>query len=57
MRVRAVDLQEVKELSFGRALSPSDADGPVVALAPDGQVAAILENREYGAQPLAVFIS
>lgn len=57
MRVRDVDLQEVKELSFGRALSASRTDGPVVALAPDGQVAAILENREHGAQPVAVFIS
>jgi tRNA pseudouridine55 synthase len=57
MRVRDVDLQEVKELSFGRSLSASSTDGPVVALAPDGQVAAILENREHGAQPVAVFIS
>ena len=57
MRVRDVDLQEVKELSFGRALAASSTDGPVVALAPDGQVAAILENREHGAQPVAVFIS
>ena len=57
MRVRNVDLLEVKELSFGRCLSASDTDGPVVALSPDGKVAAILENREYGAQPVAVFIS
>ncbi len=57
MSVRNVDLLEVKELSFGRALSASSTDGPVVALTPDGQVAAILENREYGAQPVAVFIS
>ena len=57
MSVRNVDLLEAKELSFGRALSASSTDGPVVALTPDGQVAAILENREYGAQPVAVFIS
>jgi hypothetical protein len=57
MSVRNVDLLEVKELSFGRSLSASISDGPVVALAPDGQVAAILENREHGAQPVAVFIS
>ena len=57
MSVRNVDLLEVKELSFGRSLSASNTDGPVVALAPDGQVAAILENREHGAQPVAVFIS
>ena len=57
MSVRNVDLLEVKELSFGRALSASSTDGPVVALTPDGQVAAVLENREYGAQPVAVFIS
>ena len=57
MSVRNVDLLEVKELSFGRSLSASNTDGPVVALAPDGKVAAILENREHGAQPVAVFIS
>jgi tRNA pseudouridine55 synthase len=57
MSVRNVDLLEVKELSFGRSLSASNTDGPVVALAPDGQVAAILENRDHGAQPVAVFIS
>ncbi len=57
MSVRNVDLLEAKELSFGRALSASSTDGPVVALTPDGQVAAVLENREYGAQPVAVFIS
>ena len=57
MSVREVDLEEVKELSFGRCLSASTTDGPVVALAPDGKVAAILENRAHGAQPLAVFVS
>jgi len=57
MSVRNVDLLEVKELSFGRSLSASNCDGPVVALAPDGKVAAILENRAHGAQPVAVFIS
>jgi len=57
MAIRNVDLQEVKELSFGRALSASSTDAPVVAVGPSGQVAAILENRQHGAQPVAVFIS
>lgn len=57
MPTRAIDLSEKNELSFGRALAKSDFDGPGIAITPDGEVAAIIENREYGAQPLAVFIS
>ena len=56
MPVRAIDLNEMQELKFGRALKKSEFDGIGVALAPDGEVAAIIENREYGAQPLSVFV-
>ena len=55
MPVRAIDINEMQELKFGRALKKSEFDGIGVALAPDGEVAAIIENREYGAQPLSVF--
>jgi tRNA pseudouridine55 synthase len=55
MPVRAIDLNEMQELKFGRALKKSEFDGIGVALAPDGEVAAIIENREHGAQPLSVF--
>lgn len=56
MPVRAIDINEMQELKFGRALKKSEFDGIGVALAPDGEVAAIIENREYGAQPLSVFV-
>ena len=57
MPVREIDLAERNELRFGRALSKSAFDGPGVAITPDGEVAAIIENRDYGAQPLTVFVS
>ena len=57
MPMRHIDLQEMQELSFGRSLTKSDFAGIGVAIAPNGEVAAILENRDYGAQPLAVFSS
>ena len=57
MPIRHIDLQEIQELSFGRSLTKSDFAGIGVAIGPNGEVAAILENREYGAQPLAVFNS
>jgi tRNA pseudouridine55 synthase len=57
MPSRVIDLAERNELSFGRALTKSDFSGPGIAITPDGEVAAIIENREYGAQPLTVFNS
>lgn len=57
MPTRSIDLAERNELSFGRALTKSDFSGPGIAITPDGEVAAIIENRDYGAQPLAVFNS
>jgi len=57
MPVREIDLMERNELTFGRTLTRSTFDGPGVAIAPDGEVAAIIENREHGAQPLTVFVS
>lgn len=57
MPKRSIDLQEKSELSFGRAISKSNFEGPGVAISPDGMVAAIIENRDYGAQPIAVFNS
>lgn len=57
MPVRLVDLSEISELKFGRALQKSEFSGIGVAVTDAGEVAAIIENREYGAQPLAVFVS
>lgn len=55
MPIRQIDLQEFAELKFGRAISKSVFEGPGVAVAPNGEVAAIIENRSNGAQPQTVF--
>lgn len=57
MPVRQIGVDEVAELKFGRPLTKSDFDGVGVAVAPNGEVAALLENRSYGAQPISVFVS
>jgi tRNA pseudouridine55 synthase len=57
MPTRQIDVAEMAELKFGRALSKSEFSGVGVAIAPDGEVAAIIENRDYGAQPISVFVS
>ncbi len=57
MPTRKIDVAELAELKFGRALSKSEFTGVGVAIAPDGEVAAVIENREYGAQPISVFVS
>lgn len=54
---RELGFDEVAELRFGRRIDKSDVDGSVVGIAPDGEVAAILENREGRAQPVSVFNS
>jgi tRNA pseudouridine55 synthase len=57
MPLRQIDVSELAELKFGRALAKSEFNGVGVAIAPDGEVAAIIENRDYGAQPISVFVS
>ncbi len=57
MPTRQIDVAEMAELKFGRVLSKSEFSGVGVAIAPDGEVAAIIENRDYGAQPISVFVS
>ncbi len=57
MPTRQIDVAEMAELKFGRTLSKSEFSGVGVAIAPDGEVAAIIENRDYGAQPISVFVS
>ena len=55
--IRELGFDEVAELKFGRRLEKSNQEGVVVGIAPDGEVAAILENREGRAQPVSVFNS
>lgn len=57
MPVRQIGVDEVAELKFGRSLTKSEFSGVGVAVAPDGEVAALIENRPYGAQPISVFVS
>lgn len=55
--IRDLAFDEVAELKFGRRIDKSNQEGVVVGIAPDGEVAAILENREGRAQPVSVFNS
>ncbi len=55
--IRDLGFDEIAELKFGRRIDRSNQDGVVVGIAPDGEVAAILENREGRAQPVSVFNS
>ena len=55
--IRELGFDEVAELRFGRRIDKSNQEGVVVGIAPDGEVAAILENREGRAQPVSVFNS
>jgi tRNA pseudouridine55 synthase len=55
--IRELGFDEVAELKFGRRIDKSNQEGVVVGIAPDGEVAAILENREGRAQPVSVFNS
>ena len=52
--IRTIDFAERNELSFGRALSPSEFSGIGVAVF-DDRVCALIENQSAGAQPIAVF--
>jgi tRNA pseudouridine55 synthase len=53
--VRALDLEEVNELSFGRPLSPNSGDEIFAALSPDNRLIALLKNSIDKAKPVAVF--
>ena len=53
---RNLDLHEITEMKFGRAIAPSGYAGIVAAIAPDGKLAALLEDKDGAAKPLAVFV-
>ena len=52
---RSLSVDEISELRFGRKISPSEFTGVGVALSAAGEVVAIIENQETGAQPMTVF--
>ena len=55
MPIRNVSTEERREISFGRKISFSDFSGVGIAQF-DGEVIAIIENKDGGAQPLSVFM-
>jgi len=55
LHVRDVSVDEARELSFGRAIQASGADGTLAAFAPDGSVVALLRDGDGRAKPVLVF--
>jgi len=54
--LRAVDFEEINELKFGRALTPSTFDGIGVAISSNDEICALIENKNDRAHPIAVFV-
>jgi tRNA pseudouridine55 synthase len=52
---RELTVEEVRELSFGRPLSPSTGDGIVAGISGDNALIALLKNESDKAKPVAVF--
>ena len=53
--VRDLNVEEVKELSFGRPLTANVGDEIFAALSPDNRLIALLKNSVDKAKPVAVF--
>jgi len=54
-KVRDLTLGEAAELSFGRKISASPTPGIYAAISGTNELIALLENRDDGAKPIAVF--
>jgi len=54
--VRSLTETETRELSHGATLDAAGSAGPVAALAADGTLVALVEDRDGRARPLAVFV-
>jgi tRNA pseudouridine55 synthase len=54
--VRPLTEAETRGLSHGASLNAAGSAGPVAALAPDGTLIALVEERDGRARPLAVFV-
>ena len=52
---RELTVEEVRELSFGRPLSPSTGDGVVAGISGENELIALLKNESDKAKPVAVF--
>ena len=53
--VRDLNLEEAQELSFGRKISASPSAGIYAGISSSNELIALLENRDNGAKPIAVF--
>jgi len=54
-QARELTVEEVRELSFGRSLSPSVGDEIVAGISPENELIALLKNEGDKAKPVAVF--
>ncbi len=54
-KVRELTLEEAQELSFGRKISASPLTEIYAAISTSNELIALLENRDDGAKPIAVF--
>jgi tRNA pseudouridine55 synthase len=54
-QARQLTVEEVRELSFGRPLSPSTSDGIIAGISPENELIALLKNESEKAKPVAVF--
>jgi tRNA pseudouridine55 synthase len=52
---RELTAEEVRELSFGRPLSPSTSDGIIAGISGENELIALLKNEGDKAKPVAVF--
>jgi tRNA pseudouridine55 synthase len=57
MPVRQLAEAEVREVSYGRTVDAVGLAGTYGALAPDGQVAALLREDAGRARPVLVFVA
>ena len=53
--IRDLNLEEAQELSFGRKISASPSAGIYAGISSSNELIALLENRDDGAKPIAVF--
>lgn len=54
--IRNLDLMEVNELKFGRPLNLTGNPEIVAGLTPEGELAALLQDKDGRAKPIAVFL-
>jgi len=51
--VRELTIEEMREISFGRQLEPNSASSVFAGIAPDGNFAALITNKDFSGKTLA----